>query len=79
MMRTLALAKSERFRVTTKRPWTIEVTAIRRSFIGNASRLREEAPSNSAHFRPVSASQGRQWRQPTPASNQRSREVRFFP
>jgi len=49
------------------------------SLTGIAFPVFRSRASNSAHFRPVSVSQGRQWRRPTPASNQRSSAVRFLP
>ncbi len=78
-MRTPAFAKSERFRVTTVKPWTTAVAAMRLSLIGMAFPVLRRRASSSAHFRPVSESQGRQWSRPTPASNHRSSEVRFRP
>ena len=76
---TPAFAKSIRFRVATVRPWTIAVVAMRLSLIGMVFPVLRSRANSSAHFRPVSASQGRQWRRPAPASNQRSSAVRFFP
>ena len=78
-IRTPAFTKSARFRVTTARPWTIAVAAMRLSLIGMAFPAVRRRASSSAHFSPVSASHGRQWRRPAPASNQRSRVVRFLP
>ena len=78
-MRTPAFTKSARFRVATARPWKTAVAAIRLSFIGMAFPVVRRRASSSAHIRPVSASQERQWRRPTPASNQRSRAARFLP
>ena len=65
-MRTPAFTKSARFRVATARPWTTAVAAMRLSLIGMAFPVVRRRASSSAHFRPVSASQGRQWRRPTP-------------
>src|ERR1039457_2080929 len=76
---TPAFTKSARFRVATARPWTTAVAAMRLSLIGMAFPVVRRRASSSAHFRPVSASQGRQWRRLTPSSNQRSRAVRFLP
>ena len=78
-IRTPAFTKSARFRVATARPWTTAVAAMRLSLIGMAFPVVRRRASSSAHFSPVSASQGRQWRRPTPASNQRSRVARFLP
>jgi len=78
-MRTPAFTKSARFRVATARPWKTAVAAIRLSFIGMAFPVVRRRASSSAHIRPGSASQERQWRRPTPASNQRSRAARFLP
>jgi hypothetical protein len=69
---TPAFAKSMRLRVATARLCTIAVAAIRLSLIGIVSPVLRRRASSSAHVRPVSASQGRQWRRPAPASNQRS-------
>jgi hypothetical protein len=77
--RTPACAKSARFRVATAKSWTAAVAAMRLSLIGMAFPVLRRRASNSAHFRPVSASQGKQWRRPTPRSNQCSRAVRFLP
>src|ERR1035437_2863479 len=78
-IRTPAFTKSARFRVATARPWTSAVAAMRLSLIGMAFPVVRRRASSSAHFSPVSASQGRQLRTPTPASNQRSRAARFLP
>ena len=77
--RTPAFTKSARFRVATARPWTAAVAAMRLSLIGMALPVVRRRASSSAHFSPVSASQGRQWRRRAPASNQRSRAARFLP
>lgn len=74
-----AFTKSTRFRVATAKPWTTAVAAMRLFLIGMAFPVVRRRASSSAHFRPVSASQGRQWRRLTPSSNQRSRVVRFLP
>jgi len=78
-MRTPLFRKSERFRVATARPWTAAVAAMRLSLIGMVFPVVRRRASNSAHFRPVAASQARQWSRPTPVSNQRSRALRFLP
>ena len=49
-MRTPAFAKSERFRVTTVRPWTTAVAAMRLSLIGPAFPVAQRRASSSAHF-----------------------------
>jgi len=58
--------------VTTARSWTTAVAAMRISLTGIALPAARRRARSSAHFKPVSASQGRHWRRPAPASNQRS-------
>ena len=68
-----------RFRVTSARPCTIAVAAMRLFLIGMVFPVLRRRASSSAHCQPVSPSQGRQQRCPAPASNQRSSARRFFP
>jgi hypothetical protein len=59
-MRTPAFTKPARFRVTTAKPWTSAVVAMRLSLIGMPFPVVRSCASSSAHLSPMSASQGRQ-------------------
>ncbi len=78
-VRTPAFMKSTRFQGATARFWTTAVAAMRLSWIGIAFPAVRRLTCNSAHFNPVSASQGRQRSRPTPPSNQFSSAARLLP
>ena len=78
-MGTPAFLKSALFRVTTVSPWPAAVAAIRLSLSGMAFPVLRSRANSSAHLNPASASHAKQWRRPTPVSNQRSKSVRFLP
>src|SRR5215470_16166132 len=74
-----SLLESTRFRVTTVRPWTRAVAAMRLSLMGMARPAVRRPASSCAHLKPVSASHGKQRSLRTPASNHRSSLVRLLP